>query len=164
MSNKKPRGAPVTLEEMTRRRDGWRARHDSVLAQLGNARRRSNDLLKQVMKLEYEKGQLNAEAGRLANELGAARAEARRFAEECGRLRDELARRSAPTDLDLDGLTERLRRVVQDASDNGVQVYGTINFALPEYVLTWYDGERTHHRSLRHQRRDGSLPWEVSGE
>jgi chromosome segregation ATPase len=85
------RGAPVSLEEMTRRRDGWRRRWGETDRKMRVALVR-NDLLEKQLEAARRRDAWNtAEIGRLSGELAAAQAEARRFAEECGRLRDQLA-------------------------------------------------------------------------
>lgn len=85
------RGEPVTLEEMTRRRDGWRARWERTDQELRKVTIRNGLLEKQMDAVKYRDASNAAEIRRLQGELAAAQAEARRFAEECGRLRDLMA-------------------------------------------------------------------------
>lgn len=88
------RGEPVTLEEMTRRRDGWRARCEGALGVIRTLKRDRDALAEQVRLAELKHASCNVIIGRLGNELAASQAEARRFAEECGRLRDQLGGKS----------------------------------------------------------------------
>lgn len=85
------RGTPVTLEEMTRWRDGWRQRWDRTDRELRAALVRNGLMEKQVESARYRDVRDAREISRLAGELAASQAEARRFAEESGRLRDRLA-------------------------------------------------------------------------
>ncbi len=85
------RGAPVTLEEMTRRRDGWRVRWDKTDRELQAARAHVRQLTKRLMRVEYELTESQREAAHQTGRASAAEADARRFAQECGRLRDRLA-------------------------------------------------------------------------
>lgn len=83
--------APMTLEEMTRRRDGWRQRCEGALGVIRSLKAQNRALTGQLVAAEVNHTACDAAIGRLRSELEGARAEARRFAQECGRLRDKLA-------------------------------------------------------------------------
>lgn len=85
------RGEPMTLEEMTRRRDGWRVQWEKTDRELMAARARERLLARRVEVAERGTEWDAAEIRRLNGQLAASQAEARRYAEECGRLRDRLA-------------------------------------------------------------------------
>lgn len=84
------RRGEVSLEEMTRRRDGWKRIAEEKTRQLADA-------LAREAALTVDRDRAVQRAQESAQNLlimravkDAAQAEARRYAEECGRLRDEL--------------------------------------------------------------------------
>lgn len=92
--------SPVTLEEMTRRRDHWRGRHWDAMRrivdlerELGETERNAVDLLARIAGLE-------AQVSMLTSQLRASQAEARCHAIEAGLLRDALAHVIEPDEDD----------------------------------------------------------------
>jgi hypothetical protein len=84
------RGEPVSLEEMTRRRDGWRAKAEAALGVIRVHKARVTALTDQLIAAEAMADRSVAEARRQDIRAVAAEADARRYAQECGRLRDRL--------------------------------------------------------------------------
>lgn len=85
------RGIPVTLEEMTRRRDGWRQQCRQVNVALRAALARERALERQLREAQGLADTQTWVAERVGRQSAASAGEAQRFARECGRLRDELA-------------------------------------------------------------------------
>lgn len=55
-----------------------------------------------------------------------------------------------------ESLTKRLRDLLQDADDAGVDVTGIMRYAVPHFYLSWHDDG---HHSRHLTRRNGR--WEV---
>lgn len=97
-----PRGTPVTLEEMTRRRDGWRQRYEGALGAIRSLKTQRDEQALRSTRFEDLASRVAGRVRLLERDLAASQAEARRFAEECGRLRDELAEARERRDDDED--------------------------------------------------------------
>jgi hypothetical protein len=102
------RGEPVTLEEMTRRRDRRRARWDETDRKWRAAVARELAAARRVSVLEHMLLELKREVVRQTGRANSAQAEARHYATECGRLRDDLAEAQEAVGLVCDACSARI--------------------------------------------------------
>lgn len=58
-------------------------------------------------------------------------------------------------------IVQRLVALLRDADESGVHLHGTVNFALPEYVASWYDGKEVQRRTVRRSSRTADGEWRV---
>lgn len=89
------RGAPVTLEEMTRRRDAWKAKYDQVAAELADVERARMSAARRLPWLEGKLKWTEERHYQMGVAWDAARRDAARYAREVGALRDALIERDA---------------------------------------------------------------------
>jgi chromosome segregation ATPase len=97
---------PVTLAEMTRRRDSWRAKHDQLARKIKAAELRVSAASRNATAQLLRAFRAEQDAITLVERLSAALAEARSHALECGQLRDDLTRLKAESNAKIKAWSE----------------------------------------------------------
>lgn len=85
-----PQRGTVSLEEMTRRRDGWKSRAEALQRERDALATREASLLRELDETRRLAQHTTSMNNTIRAAVTSAQNETRRYAEECGRLNDEL--------------------------------------------------------------------------